>query len=85
LNGYVTTATAGSRAASGLSVERTPVAALDEQLSRAAAAHSLSASVRTPQDEVALAAERAKALSDAWLKELEERAKQQWQQLVGGK
>ncbi|HEY8879876.1 MAG TPA: tandem-95 repeat protein [Roseateles sp.] len=30
-------------------------------------------------------ADRARALSDAWLKELEERAKQQWQQLVGGK
>ncbi|HEV6968357.1 Ig-like domain-containing protein [Roseateles sp.] len=30
-------------------------------------------------------ADRARALGDAWLKELEERAKQQWQQLVGGK
>ncbi|MFG6462484.1 hypothetical protein ACG04Q_12975, partial [Roseateles sp. DXS20W] len=30
-------------------------------------------------------ADRARALSDAWLKELEERAKAQWQQLVGGK
>ncbi|MCE4555368.1 matrixin family metalloprotease [Roseateles cellulosilyticus] len=30
-------------------------------------------------------AERAQALSDAWLKALEERAKAQWQQLVGGK
>jgi len=29
--------------------------------------------------------ERARALSDTWLKELEERAKAQWQQLVGGK
>jgi hypothetical protein len=30
-------------------------------------------------------AERARAFGDAWLKELEERAKLQWQQLVGGK
>jgi hypothetical protein len=30
-------------------------------------------------------ADRARALSDAWLKDLEERAKAQWQQLVGGK
>jgi hypothetical protein len=30
-------------------------------------------------------AERARAQGDAWLKELEERAKAQWQQLVGGK
>ena len=29
--------------------------------------------------------ERNRALSDAWLKELEERAKAQWQQLMGGK
>jgi len=30
-------------------------------------------------------ADRARAFGDAWLKELEERAKAQWQQLVGGK
>jgi hypothetical protein len=30
-------------------------------------------------------AERARAVSDAWLRDLEERAKAQWQQLVGGK
>jgi hypothetical protein len=30
-------------------------------------------------------ADRARELSDVWLKELEERAKLQWQQLVGGK
>ncbi|MCE4540794.1 matrixin family metalloprotease [Pelomonas sp. P7] len=29
--------------------------------------------------------DRARSLSDAWLKDLEERAKAQWQQLVGGK
>ncbi|HEU6455810.1 MAG TPA: Ig-like domain-containing protein [Roseateles sp.] len=29
--------------------------------------------------------DRARAMSDAWLKELEERAKAQWQQLVGGR
>jgi len=30
-------------------------------------------------------ADRARALSDAWLKELEERAKAQWEQLMGGR
>ena len=29
-------------------------------------------------------AERSRSLSDAWLKQLEDRAKAQWQQLVGG-
>lgn len=29
--------------------------------------------------------DKARAQSDTWLKELEERAKTQWEQLVGGK
>lgn len=65
LNGYVTPLASASRTSGSAMTVEAPVTVLDEQLSRAAAAHSLSATTRTPQDEVALAAERARALSDA--------------------
>ena len=39
---------------------------------------------RTPEEEALAEIARAHALSDAWLKALEERAKAQWLQLVGG-
>lgn len=85
LNGFVTSSTAASARSGSTSTQGAPVAALDEALTRNAAACSLTASTRSPQNEVAPVAERAKTLSDAWLKELEERAKQQWQQLVDGR
>ena len=72
--------TAGSNAVTPLAVSR--ITALDERGS--VSAPTVLPTGRTPEEEALAEIARSHALSDAWLKALEVRAKAQWQQLVGG-